>query len=134
MMRHFNLDIVTPTQDLDEIEVDYLRCPGIDGSFGIMANHQDGVFSLDIGEIMIQSKSDTKFYSISGGFAEINNNEVCLLVETIELSSDIDISRAESAFQRANERKNNSNEEDFDEVRLKTALSRALNRLQVAKR
>ena len=133
-MSHFNLDIVTPTQDLDEIEVDYLRCPGIDGSFGIMANHQDGVFSLDIGEIMIQSKSDTKFYSISGGFAEINNNEVCLLVETIELSSDIDISRAESAFQRAYERKNNSNEEDFDEVRLKTALSRALNRLQVAKR
>ena len=133
-MSQFNLDIVTPTQNLDVIEIDYLRCPGINGSFGIMANHQDGIFSLDIGEIMIQSKSDTKYYSISGGFAEINENEVCLLVETIELSTDIDISRAKSALQRANERKNKSNEEDFDQVRMETSLSRALNRLRVAKR
>ena len=134
MTNHFTLDIVTPTQNLDVIEVDYVRCPGIDGSFGIMANHQDGVFSLDIGEIMIQSKSDTKYYSTSGGFAEINENEVCLLVETIELSSEIDISRAESALQRANERKNKKNEEDLDEVRIESSLSRALNRLRVAKR
>ena len=133
-MTHYNLDIVTPMQNLDVIEVNYLRCPGIDGSFGIMANHQDGIFSLDIGEIMIQSKSDTKFYSTRGGFAEINENEVCLLVETIELSSDIDISRAESAFQRANERKSKRNEKDFDEVRMENSLSRALNRLRVAKR
>ena len=133
-MNHFTLDIVTPTQNLDVIEVDYVRCPGIDGSFGIMANHQDGVFSLDIGEIMIQSKSDTKYYSTSGGFAEINENEVCLLVETIELSSEIDISRAESALQRANERKNKKNEEDLDEVRIESSLSRALNRIRVAKR
>ena len=83
---------------------------------------------------MIQSKSDTKYYSTSGGFAEINENEVCLLVETIELSSEIDISRAESALQRANERKNKKNEENLDEVRMESSLSRALNRLRVAKR
>ncbi len=133
-MGHFTLDIVTPTQNLDVIEVNYVRCPGIDGSFGIMANHQDGVFSLDIGEIMIQSESDTKFFSTSGGFAEINENEVCLLVETIESSSDIDISRAESALQRVNERKTKRIEEDIDEVRMESSLSRALNRLRVAKR
>ena len=133
-MTHYNLDIVTPMQNLDVIEVNYLRCPGIDGSFGIMANHQDGIFSLDIGEIMIQSKSDTKFYSTSGGFAEINENEVCLLVETIELSSDIDISRAESALKRAKERKTKTTKDEVDEVRMESSLSRALNRLRVAKR
>ena len=133
-MNHFSLDIVAPTQNLDAIEVDYVRYPGIDGSFGIMANHQDGVFSLDIGEIMIQSKTETKFYSTSGGFAEINKNEVCLLVETIELSSDIDISRAESALKRANERKTKINNEEVDEVRMESSLTRALNRLRVAKR
>ena len=133
-MAHFTLDIVSPTQNLDVIEVDYVRCPGIDGSFGIMANHQDGVFSLDIGEILIKSKTETKFYYTSGGFAEINENEVCLLVETIELSSDIDISRAESALKRANERKNKINNEEVDEVRMESSLTRALNRLRVAKR
>lgn len=131
-MDNFTLDIITPIQNLDVMEVDYVRCPGIDGSFGIMANHQDGIFNLDVGEIMIKSKSDKKFYSTSGGFAEINENEVSILVETIELSSDIDISRAESALQRANERK--SNKGTFDSTRLDSSLSRALNRLRVAKR
>ena len=133
-MVDFTLDIVTPTQNLDVIEVDYVRCPGMDGSFGIMANHQDGIFSLDIGEIMIQSKSETKFYSTSGGFAEINENEVCLLVETIELSSDIDISRAESALKRAKERKTKTTKDEVDEVRMESSLSRALHLLRVAKR
>ena len=131
-MDNLTLDIITPIQNLDVMEVDYVRCPGIDGSFGIMVNHQDGIFSLDVGEIMIKSKSDKKFYSTSGGFAEINENEVSILVETIELSSDIDISRAESALQRANERK--SNKGTFDSTRLDSSLSRALNRLRVAKR
>ena len=55
-MSTFNLNVVTPTRNLEEMVVSYIRCPGIDGSFGIMANHQDGIFSLDIGEIMIKTR------------------------------------------------------------------------------
>ena len=134
MMSTFNLDIVTPTRNLEEMVVSYVRCPGLDGSFGIMANHQDGIFSLDIGEIMIKTKSETKYLSTSGGFAEIVNDGVSILVETVESASDIDISRAEAALQRARDRKSSSDNENLDQVRLESALSRALNRLQVAKK
>ena len=133
-MSTFNLDVVTPTRDLEEMVVSYVRCPGLDGSFGIMANHQDGIFSLDIGEIMIKTKSETKYLSTSGGFAEIVNDSVSILVETVESASDIDISRAEAALQRARDRKSSSDNENLDQVRLESALSRALNRLQVAKK
>ena len=133
-MSTFNLDVVTPTRDLEEMVVSYVRCPGLDGSFGIMANHQDGIFSLDIGEIMIKTKSETKYLSTSGGFAEIVNDGVTILVETVESASDIDISRAEAALQRARYRKSSSDNENLDQVRLESALSRALNRLQVAKK
>ena len=133
-MSTFNLDIVTPTRNLDEMVVSYVRCPGIDGSFGIMANHQDGIFSLDIGEIMIKTKSETKYLSTSGGFAEIVNDGVSILVETVESASDIDIPRAEAALQRARDRKSSSDNENLDQARLESALSRALNRLQVAKK
>ena len=133
-MSTFNLDIVTPTRNLEEMVVSYVRCPGLDGSFGIMANHQDGIFSLDIGEIMIKTKSETKYLSTSGGFAEIVNDGVTILVETVESASDIDISRAEAALQRARDRKSSSDNENLDQVRLESALSRALNRLQVAKK
>ena len=133
-MSTFNLDIVTPTRNLDEMVVSYVRCPGLDGSFGIMANHQEGIFSLDIGEIMIKTNSETKYYSTSSGFAEIANDGVCILVETVESASDIDISRAEAALQRARDRKSNSDKENLDQVRLESALSRALIRLRVAKK
>ena len=133
-MSTFNLDVVTPTRNLEEMVVSYVRCPGLDGSFGIMANHQVGIFSLDIGEIMIKTKSETKYLSTSGGFAEIVNDGVTILVETVESASDIDIPRAEAALQRARDRKSSSDNENLDQVRLESALSRALNRLQVAKK
>ena len=133
-MSTFNLDIVTPTRNLEEMVVSYVRCPGLDGSFGIMANHQEGIFSLDIGEIMVKTESETKYLSISGGFAEIVNDSVSILVETVESASDIDISRAEAALQRARDRKSSSDNENLDQVRLESALSRALNRLRVSKK
>ena len=133
-MSTFNLDIVTPTRNLEEMVVSYVRCPGLDGSFGIMANHQEGIFSLDIGEIMVKTESETKYLSTSGGFAEIVNDGVTILVETVESASDIDIPRAEAALQRARDRKSSSDNENLDQVRLESALSRALNRLQVAKK
>ena len=134
MMSTFNLDIVTPTRNLEEMVVSYVRCPGLDGSFGIMANHQEGIFSLDIGEIMVKTESEIKYLSISGGFAEIVNDSVSILVETVESASDIDISRAEAALQRARDRKSSSNKENLDQMRLESALSRALNRLRVSKK
>ena len=133
-MSTFNLDIVTPTRNLEEMVVSYVRCPGLDGSFGIMANHQEGIFSLDIGEIMVKTESETKYLSISGGFAEIVNDSVSILVETVESASDIDIPRAEAALQRARDRKSSSNKENLDQMRLESALSRALNRLRVSKK
>jgi len=133
-MSTFNLDVVTPTRNLEEMVVSYIRCPGLDGSFGIMANHQEGIFSLDIGEIMIKTKSETKYLSTSGGFAEIVNDGVSILVETVESASDIDIPRAEAALQRARDRESSSDRENLDQVRLENSLSRALNRLRVAKR
>ena len=133
-MSTFNLNVVTPTRNLEEMVVSYIRCPGIDGSFGIMANHQEGIFSLDIGEIMVKTESETKYLSTSGGFAEIVNDGVSILVETVESASDIDISRAEAALQRARDRKSSSDKENLDQMRLESALSRALNRLRVSKK
>ena len=52
-MSEFRLEIVTPTKLMDEGNVDYIRCPGLDGSFGVMANHQNAIIALGIGEIKV---------------------------------------------------------------------------------
>ena len=48
-MSEFRLEIVTPTKLMDEGNVDYIRCPGLDGSSGVMANHQNAIIALGIG-------------------------------------------------------------------------------------
>ena len=52
-MDSFVVEIVTPIRVVNQEDVKYLRCPGIDGSFGVMKNHRNGVIALDVGEIKI---------------------------------------------------------------------------------
>ena len=132
-MNTIQLEIVTPTHVLDEGQVSYVRCPGIDGSFGVMANHIDGIIALGVGEIKVKKDGKEKYLSTSGGYAEIMENRLELLVESAEKSSEIDAKRAEMAIQRVEKRKKESNVE-YDETRLGASLARALNRLQVSKR
>ena len=69
--------------------------------------------------------------AVSGGFAEVGRERVTVLAETAERAEEIDIQRAESSQQRAEERLARRYEEEVDVVRAQSALSRALNRLKV---
>ncbi len=131
-MSAFTLEIVTPTQILEAEEVSYVRCPGTDGSFGIMASHREAVIGLDVGEIKITQGGKDSFYATSGGFAEITKEKVQLLVETVEKADEIDSGRAEASLTRAKGRV--SGTDGSDSKRAKAALFRAVNRLRVSKR
>ncbi|MBT3478670.1 MAG: ATP synthase F1 subunit epsilon, partial [Candidatus Marinimicrobia bacterium] len=113
-MSTFNLEIVTPTRILEEGDVSYLRCPGTDGSFGVMASHREAVIGLDVGEIKVTQGGKDFFYATSGGFAEITKEKVQLLVETVEKSSEIDSGRAEASMQRSKERIAGKADSDMD--------------------
>ena len=128
-----DLKIVTPISTLNFSLFDYVRCPGSNGSFGIMNNHQNGIFQLNIGEIKVVKDGKKEFFATSGGFAEINNNEVLFLVESIEKSSEIDLDRAKSSLSRAEIRKSKK-PSNFDYIRNEASLYRAINRLKVSKR
>ena len=132
-METFSVEIVTPIKILNQENVNYIRCPGIDGSFGIMKKHRQGVIALDVGEIKIDANGDTDWYSTSGGFVEIGSDKIELLLESVEKSNEIDVKRATKALERAKDRKKNSTEQ-IDNVRLEASLSRALNRLKVSKK
>ena len=100
-MSVFTLEIVTPTRILEAGEVSYVRCPGTDGSFGVMSGHREAVIGLDVGEIKVTQGGKDSFYATSGGLAEITKEKVQLLVETVEKADEIDSSRAEASLTRA---------------------------------
>ena len=132
-MSTFNFEIVTPIRKLDKRKVNYVRCPGIDGSFGLMSNHREGIIALTVGEVKVTREGKDEYLAISDGFVEIMKDNVKLLVESVEQSSEIDAGRAEKSLERATIRKT---EKDtvLDEARIDASLARAINRLRVLNR
>ena len=130
-MSSFQLEIVTPTKLLDEGQVEHVRCPGLDGSFGVMASHREAIIALGVGEIKVTQNGKDHFLATSGGFAEITREKVELLLETYERTEEIDTSRAENALKRAEERIKAGG---TDTIGNKASLERAVNRLRVSKR
>ena len=129
-MSTFRLEIVTPTKILDERQVEYVRCPGLDGSFGVLANHREAIIALGIGEVKVTRNSKDNYLATSGGFAEITKEKVELLLETYERAEEIDADRAESALQRTQERKRLN---ETDVIRNDASMLRAINRIKVSK-
>ena len=134
MAAQFHLEIITPTKVYDEGEVDYLRAPGVDGAFGVLAGHTESIMALAIGEIKVVKGSVEKTYASAKGFAEITHNGVQLLVESAEPQDDIDLTRAQEAFDRAKEHLTRKQDEMEDELRALRALERSMNRLKVAEK
>ena len=132
-MTSYNVEIVTPIRELKLQDVSYLRCPGLDGSFGIMNNHREGIFALSVGEIKVSQDGKSEYYATGGGFSEIFNDSVKLLVESLEKSNEIDSDRANNSLKRAQQRKTEQNSE-INNARAEASLVRALNRLRVSKR
>ena len=98
-----------------------------------MANHIEGIIALDVGEVKVRKDSQDEYLAISGGYAEIMEDRLELLVESVEKSSEINAERAKMSMERARTRKSEQDPE-LNEVRIKASLSRALNRLRVSKR
>ena len=132
-MSTFQFEIVTPTGILDKGQVNYVRCPGMDGSFGVMANHLEGIIALSIGEIKVTIDGKEEYLATSGGYTEITDEKMQLLVESVEGSDEIDTDRAKRSLERAQVRKEKHSPE-IDGARVEVSLYRALNRIRVARR
>ena len=128
MAKQFHLDIITPTHTKSFNKVDYLRIPSIDGLIGVQAKHTAAIIGLSIGEMRITQDGKDYFYAISGGFADITNESVQLLLETAEDVLTLDQTRATESLQRAKKRLNNANN-DLDRAR--ASMKRAQNRLRI---
>ena len=129
--KKFTLEILTPGRIVYSGDATYLRAPGIEGSFGVLANHIAFLTALDIGEIEVEIGGKRHLFATSGGFAEVLNNTVSILAETAEAAEEIDIERAKQAKERA-EKRLREHSADINVARARIALTRALTRLRVA--
>ncbi len=79
------LEVLTPEKKLFVGTVYSVQLPGISGLFEVLDKHAPIVSALKAGILKISTeKNVTKSYQIKGGFAEVINNNVSVLIEGAE--------------------------------------------------
>jgi F-type H+-transporting ATPase subunit epsilon len=126
------LEIVTPERVLLREEVATVVVPAALGYMGILPGHAPLLAGLIPGVVRYRTGKTSQRLAISGGFMEITANKVIILADTAELACDINVIRAQRAYERACQRLQRPGE-DIDEFRAEAALKRAMARLQATK-
>ncbi len=132
-MSKIKIRIVTPKREMYNGEADMVVFRTQNGDIGVMHGHIPLITVLDYGVLRLMENGQTvKKAAVFGGFAEVDGEGVNILTDIAEWADEIDISRAEEARQRAEERLKNSTA-DVDDLRAEMALKRAIIRINTAK-
>jgi F-type H+-transporting ATPase subunit epsilon len=123
-----NLKIITHEKEVFNEEVDAIYSKSVEGEFGILPDHQPFMGALDIGVTKIEKDGNFEFISTMGGIFQFKNNEAIILTDLAERGSDIDLTRAKSAKERA-EARIGSSDKDVDTGRAQLALAKAIARI-----
>ncbi|MFC5647752.1 F0F1 ATP synthase subunit epsilon [Paenibacillus solisilvae] len=132
-MSSFLLEIVTPERKVYAEDVNMIIVKGSEGEMGILPNHIPLVTPLKIAPVIIKKDRAEEVIAVNGGFLEVRKDKVVILAESAELPGDIDLDRAESAKQRAEQRLGGKRDES-DFRRAELSLQRAMNRIAVKQR
>lgn len=78
-----NLEILTPEKKLYSGEVYGVQMPGVSGSFEVLEKHAPLIGALKPGRMKVIKDKQNHFtyFDIQGGFVEVLNNKVTVLVE-----------------------------------------------------
>nr|YP_009251650.1 ATP synthase CF1 epsilon chain [Colchicum autumnale]AKB92933.1 ATP synthase CF1 epsilon chain [Colchicum autumnale] len=96
-----NLCVLTPNRIIWDSEVTEIILSTNSGQIGVLPNHAPIATAVDIGLLRIRLKDQWLTVALMGGFARIGNNEITILGNDAEMSTDIDPQEAQQALEIA---------------------------------
>nr|YP_010723289.1 CF1 subunit epsilon [Phalocallis coelestis]WDW26659.1 CF1 subunit epsilon [Phalocallis coelestis] len=96
-----NLCVLTPNRIIWDSEVKEIILSTNSGQIGILPNHAPIATAVDIGLLRIRLNDKWLTVALMGGFARISNNEITVLGNDAEMSTDIDTQEARRALEIA---------------------------------
>ncbi len=98
----FEIEIATPERLLAREQAIRAQIPAAEGYIGVLPDHAPLLSELGIGAMTYTTPGDHRFsLAVSGGFLEIHNNVVRVLVDIAEKADEIDVSQAEKDLKHA---------------------------------
>jgi F-type H+-transporting ATPase subunit epsilon len=128
------LEIVTPERLAYSDTVDSVQLPGSEGELGVLPHHAPLISTLGVGELRIRKGGSEESFAIVGGFLQVRPDKVVVMAETADMSSEIDLEKAEEARREAERALESGYHEGADLSAARAALQQALLRIRVAER
>lgn len=130
MANTFDLKIIACNRVFFDGTCQMLTITGLDGEFGIMANHENMVIATREGNFHYQDADGNTVSAIAGqGFVEIDNNKVTFLADTVETPEELELNKAKAALERARERQQQERRQ-WEYQMSQASLARALAKLK----
>lgn len=127
--------VVSPDKTVWDATAEEVILPSTTGQLGILSGHAPLLTALDTAVMRVRPSRNQDWVAIAlmGGFAEVENDEVTILVNGAERGDKIDLEAARTAYTQAQARVNQAtNANRQDQIQATQALKRARARFQAA--
>lgn len=125
--------VVAPDKTVWDAEAEEVVLPSTTGQLGILSGHAPLLTALDIGVLRVRADKDWVAIALMGGFAEVENNEVTILVNGAERGDAINLSEAQADYTSAKSEVDSVSAEDKQAViQARKSLKKARARVQAA--
>lgn len=128
------LEVVAPGRQVVRSErVDEVIAPGSEGEFGVFPGHMPFLTTLKVGMLSYREGTEWHRLAVDWGYAEVGPNRVVILAEGADRASEIDLSEAKQAKERAEKTLAEKLEPQAHE-KARIELLKAMIRIQVAEK
>jgi F-type H+-transporting ATPase subunit epsilon len=126
-----NVRVITPDHTVWDAPSEEVILPSTSGLLGILTGHAPLLTAIGTGVMRVKVGGQWSAIAVMGGFAEVENNEVTVLVNRAERAEAIDRTAAQSA-RAAAEKILNSSQDKQERLQAKLDQQRATALLQAA--
>jgi len=125
--------VIAPDKTVWDSDAEEVILPSTTGQLGILPGHAPLLTALDTGVMRVRANKDWVAIALMGGFAEVEANEVTILVNAAERGDTIDREAARTAYSEAEARLNKVEAGNRQQqIQATQALKRARARLQAS--
>lgn len=123
--------VIAPDKTVWDDRAQEIILPSTTGQLGILTGHAPMLSALDTGVMRVRADKEWVAIALMGGFAEVENDEVTILVNGAQRGDRIDSEEARQAYDKAREQVERAQGSSRQEqIQAKQALKRARARWQ----
>ena len=130
--KKLNIIVLTVERQVYNGQADIVTVPAVDGELTIMPDHIALITPLGVGVLGARDGEKDEIVALHAGFLKVEDDDITVLADAAERAADIDVQRAMSAKQRAEDMLARTDAAGVELEAAGAALRRALLRLRVA--